>query len=338
MPFAVPPSSPDFHIGPIPVHGRLLLAPMDGMSDLPFRSLCREFGSSISYTSFVAAGAILNRSPRTIPELDFLPHERPVAFQIFDHDEGRLVEAARRLIEWRPDFLDINMGCSSRCVAGRGAGAGLLRDPRKIGRIVACLARALPVPVTAKIRLGWDDASRNYLEVAHAVEDNGGRLVAVHGRTKVQGYTGSADWEAIGEIKAALSIPVIGNGDIADAREAAQRLRDSGCDAVMIGRAAIGNPWVFLGTTAPPPSPPARVAVMLRHFDGMLAYYGPERGAVLFRKHLARYIEAFDLSPARRRALLVEANPVMVRSLMEALPDDPCEPVAAPREAIILEG
>ena len=182
-------TTPSFHIGPVPVYGRRILAPMDGFSDLPFRSLCRRFGSAMSYTSFVNAAGILAGSAQADAALAFEPLERPVAMQIFDDDEARLLAAALRLMERQPDILDVNMGCSSRCVAGRGAGAGLLRDPAKVGRIVGALARALPIPVTAKIRLGWDGDTRNYLEVARAIEDNGGRLIAVHGRTKAQGYT-----------------------------------------------------------------------------------------------------------------------------------------------------
>ncbi|MBM3122128.1 MAG: tRNA-dihydrouridine synthase family protein, partial [Chloroflexi bacterium] len=184
------PAPPSFHLGTIPVYGEAILAPMDGFSDLPFRSLCRSFGSALSYTPFVNAMEVLARNPRTERLLAFDEAERPVVYQLFDSDEDRLLRAAQAVLAHRPDVLDINMGCSVRCVSGRGAGAGLLRDPRKVARLIATLSRALPVPVTAKIRLGWDAGSRNYLDVARAVAENGGALIAIHARTREHGYTG----------------------------------------------------------------------------------------------------------------------------------------------------
>ena len=297
-------TTPVFFIGKVPITGRLILAPMDGFSDLPFRSICRAFGSAISYTSFVSAASVLAETHQTEAALEYLPEERPIVFQIFDDDEARLEQAAVRLLERRPDIIDINMGCSARCVAGRGAGAGLLRDPLKVGRIVRRLCRAVAVPVTAKIRLGWDATSRNYLDVARAIEDNGGQLIAVHGRTKVQGYGGSADWGPIAEIKAAVRIPVLGNGDVQSAEEAQLRIRQTGCDGVMIGRAAMGNPWIF----GPDPSaslPPSEVLTVARsHLAGMLARYGDPRGVVLFRKHLTRYLDHLSVSDGVRQELL----------------------------------
>ncbi|HMK09577.1 MAG TPA: tRNA-dihydrouridine synthase family protein, partial [Anaerolineales bacterium] len=300
-------ATPAFHIGSIPVYGRRILAPMDGFSDLPFRALCRRFGSAMSYTSFVNAAAILSGSAAARAALAFDDQERPVAAQIFDDDETRLLGAARRLLELSPDIVDVNMGCSSRCVAGRGAGAGLLRDPRKIGRILAALSAALPIPVTAKIRLGWDDDTRNYLEVARAIEDNGGRLIAVHGRTKVQAYTGAADWAPIGEIKAAVRIPVLGNGDIASAQDAERLMQRTGCDGVMIGRAAIGNPWIFLAGDATP-EPRQVVPIVLEHLEHMVTCYGAVRAVVLFRKHLSRYLDRLALPEAERRPFLTTSD------------------------------
>jgi nifR3 family TIM-barrel protein len=306
-----------FHIGPVAVHGRRILAPMDGFSDLPFRSLCRRFGSAMSYTSFVNAAGILAGSQQARAALVFEPHERPVSIQIFDDDETRLVAAAQRVLERQPDIIDINMGCSSRCVAGRGAGAGLLRDPVKIGRIVAAVSRAVPVPVTAKIRLGWDDATRNYLDVARAIEDHGGRLIAVHGRTKEQGYGGEADWGPIGEIRSVVRIPVLGNGDVASAEDAERLMRQTGCDGVMIGRAAMGNPWIFLPIPPAVLDPQQTLPVILEHLARMLAHYGPERGLILFRKHLSRYLDRLSLDQADRRALITASTPAELRSRLQ---------------------
>jgi nifR3 family TIM-barrel protein len=312
-------NEPSFHIGSVPIYGRRILAPMDGFSDLPFRTLCRRFGSAMSYTSFVNAAAILAGATPAQAAMAFEAHERPVTIQIFDDDERRLVAAAQRVLERQPDILDINMGCSSRCVAGRGAGAGLLRDPAKIGRIVAAVSRAVPIPVTAKIRLGWDDDSRNYLDVARAIEDHGGRLIAVHGRTKTQGYTGEADWGPIGEVRAVVGIPVLGNGDVASVEDAERLMRQTGCDGVMIGRAAMGNPWIFL-PNPPGELGPADVApVVLEHLGRMLAHYGQERGLVLFRKHLARYLDHLLLDESSRQAFVTADSADDLRRGLHAL-------------------
>ena len=238
-------TSPSFKIGAIPIHGDLVLSPMEGYSDQPYRSLCRELGSAMSYTEFISAIEILQDNPRIETKLAFLSEERPLAYQIFDNDPRRLLEAALRLQERGPDIIDINMGCSVRRVSGRGAGAGLLRTPIKVARIFRMLSSALEVPVTAKIRLGWDDGMRNYLLIARAVEENGGALVAVHGRTKAQDYSGQADWDAIAEIKACLSVPVVANGDVRSVADIERIKAYTGCEAVMVGRAAIGNPWIF---------------------------------------------------------------------------------------------
>ncbi|MHB1120523.1 MAG: tRNA dihydrouridine synthase, partial [Bellilinea sp.] len=236
---------PDFYIREIPIFGRIILAPMDGVSDLPFRSLARRLGSAISYTEFINAIDIVNGHPDLARRVQYAEFERPIAFQIFDDDPVRIVDAAQMLLAYHPDIIDVNLGCSAKCVTNRGAGAALLRDPKKIGEIFSNLTRSLPVPVTGKIRLGWDDTSLNYLEVARTIQDNGGSLVSVHGRTRVQGYTGSARWEPIREIKQALIIPVVANGDISAVSDIDNVFQLTGCDAVMIGRAALENPWLF---------------------------------------------------------------------------------------------
>ncbi|MCX6069667.1 MAG: tRNA dihydrouridine synthase DusB [Chloroflexi bacterium] len=293
-----------FLIGTVPVYGDAILAPMDGFSDLPYRSLCREFGSSLSYTPFVNAMEILARQPRALRLLDFLPAERPVVFQLFDSDEERLLKAAQSVLDLQPDILDINMGCSVRSVAGRGAGAGLLRDPRKVARIISSLSRALPVPVTAKIRLGWDDRSHNYLEVARAVADHGGSLIAVHARTRQQRYSGRADWDAIAAVKAAVSIPVIGNGDVQRAEDIQRMRQHTSCDGVMIGRGAIGNPWIFQQRERHQVPSAEIVATIRRHAQAMVSYYGERDGLVLFRKHLVRYLQSLTVAEETRAAML----------------------------------
>ncbi len=288
------PVKPDFKIREIPIYGRTILAPMDGVSDLPFRSLARQLGSAISYTEFINAIDIINGHPDLERRLQYAEFERPVAFQIFDDDPQRIVEAALRLLPYRPDIIDVNLGCSAKCVTNRGAGAALLREPLKIGAIFSALTRALPLPVTGKIRLGWDDTSLNYLEVAKTIQDNGGSLVAVHGRTRVQGYTGSARWEPIAEIKRALSIPVIANGDITSVADVNHVLRLTGCDAVMVGRAALENPWIFAGLERDQISPAAVRQLLSTHYSAMLEYYGAERGNILYRKYAKRLLQPYE--------------------------------------------
>jgi tRNA-dihydrouridine synthase B len=308
-----------FHIGSIPVYGDLILSPMDGFSDLPFRLMCRELGSAMSYTEFINALDVLQGNPHIARKLEYLPQERPVVFQIFDNDPQRLLETALRLQERRPDIIDINMGCSVNTVSGRGAGAGLLRSPAKVAQIFDLLSRSLEVPVTGKIRLGWDEDNRNYLETARAVEDNGGALLAVHGRTRAQGYGGQADWEPIAEIKAAVSIPVIGNGDVRRHADIERMKAQTGCDAVMIGRGAIGNPWIFSGLERSEVPPEQVRLTMLRHLERMLSFYDGDYGLVLFRKHASRYLSPLPLTRDQRQRLFTAERPEQFLSLLDAV-------------------
>ncbi len=285
-------AEPSFRVGGIPVFGDLILSPMDGFSDLPFRLLCRELGSAMSYTEFVNVHEISHKRPdlRSIKKLVYDPRERPMTFQIYGHEEDRLIEMAQVLLQLKPDIIDINMGCYVKGIAERGAGSGMLRQPDKIGRIFTRLSRELPVPVTGKIRLGWDDSSRNHVNVARILEDSGASLIAVHGRTKEQAYRGRADWEAIAEVKRAVSIPVLANGDVKTVADIARIKEVTGCDGVMIGRGAIGNPWIFSRRDRGQVRPKDRIALMRRHLTLNLDFYGERVGLVLFRKHAARYI------------------------------------------------
>jgi tRNA-dihydrouridine synthase B len=309
--------SPAFYIRDLPVYGDLILSPMDGYSDLPFRKLCRELGSALSYTEFVNVLDILDGNPEVRRKLAYDPLERPIVFQIFDSDPERLLRAALSLQELGPDVIDINMGCSDKHVSARGAGAGLLRTPLKIARAFRLLSQKLEVPVTGKIRLGWDDDCRNYLLVARIIEENGGALVAVHGRTKRQAYGGQADWDAIAEIQQALSIPVIGNGDVRTPADIARLKAHTGVPAVMIGRGAIGNPWIFSRRMREDVPPEEVRAVLQRHLDRSLSFYGAQRGLVLFRKHASRYISPYRLPAELRRRLLTSTSPQEFMGLVD---------------------
>jgi tRNA-dihydrouridine synthase B len=284
---------PVFSIRSVPVCGDLILAPMDGFTDWPFRVICRELGSAMSYTEFINVDEIIHarRAEGAIKlKLKFSESERPVAFQIYGHVDERLVETARALQDRGPDVIDINLGCAIRKIAERGAGAGMLKDPARLGRLFAALTTAVQIPVTAKIRLGWDDRSRNYLEVARALEDNGCALIAVHARTKEQGLSGPADWSAIAEIKSRAGIPILGNGNVHTVADIDAIQRETKCDGVMIGRGAIGHPWIFSRRDKESVLLPESVSMARRHLGMMMEIYGSEFGCRIFRKHAVRYV------------------------------------------------
>lgn len=301
-------TNPTFFIRDIPVYGDLILSPMDGYSDRPFRALCRSLGSAMSYTEFINAIDVVGYHPNLERKLAFLPEERPVTYQIFDNDPERLLQAALKLEarppEQRPDIIDVNLGCSAKCVSGRGAGAGLLKEPEKVSRIFELLTKNLTVPVTGKIRLGWDDESRNYMEIAQRIVDNGGALIAVHGRTRAQKYSGEVDWDAIAEIKRSVPVPVIANGNVRTVADIDAIKAYTGADAVMIGRAVIGNPWIFARIDAGEAPFDLLRETICRHLDDMIEFYGPETGLLKFRKHADHYLAPFHPDPELRRGLM----------------------------------
>jgi tRNA-dihydrouridine synthase B len=257
-------------------------------------------------------------------KLRYDPSEQPMTFQIYGHDEHRLVETAIRLQEYGPDIIDINMGCYVKNIAERGAGSGMLCQPEKIARVFTRLSTSLSIPVTGKIRLGWDDTTRNYTTVARILEDSGASLVAVHGRTKAQAYKGDADWDAIAEVKQAVRIPVIGNGDVRTPADIGRLFTHTGCDGVMIGRAAIGNPWIFAGKDRHEVTLAEKAALMRRHLALNLDFYGQQVGLVLFRKHAAKYIHGLPNEDQLRVPLLTCTTlPEFDRLLAEALNLEP---------------
>jgi len=300
---------PLFFVRNIPIYGELILSPMAGFSDIPFRLICREFGMAMSYTEVVSMDGVLWKNKKTCKLLEFRQGERPVIFQILGNDEDKIVEACRMIEPLGPDIIDVNMGCSVSDIAGKGAGAGLLKDPSKIGRIFHKLTKALRVPVTGKIRLGWDEKSRNYPEVARILEDNGASLIAVHGRTRSQFFYGKADWNAIAEVKQAVKIPVIGNGDVKCVADIARIKRDTGCDGIMIGRAAVGHPWIFQYKDREQVAVTDKIELIRRHLSLMLAYYGHDIGIVLFRKHATKYIMGMPNASELRPRLVTCKRP-----------------------------
>jgi len=290
-----------FKIGSVTFPSRVVLAPMDGYTDSPFRLLCRKHGSAASISEFINGIDVIYGHPHLKYKTYYIEAERPFVYQIFDDNPERLLETAKRLSERQPDIIDINMGCSAKNVSNRGAGAGLLKDPQKVARMTSLLVSSLDLPITAKIRLGWDDGSKNYLDIARILEDNGISAITLHARTRRQEYSGKADWDAIGEIKSQVNVPVIGNGDVHSLADARTLMGKSNCDAIMIGRAALGNPWVFQFETGHTIPPLERYNVIQEHLSRMNSLYPPRVAILMFRKHLVRYLHNYLTTPDIRR-------------------------------------
>ena len=290
-------NQPNFHIGSIPIFGDVVHAPMDGYTDSPFRVIARQYGSAITYTEFMNSMDILSNPLINKFKMIFSDEERPIAFQVYDEDPDRIIKSCVFLSQYKPDFLDINMGCSTPTVSGRGAGAGLLKEPSKIAKIINQLSKETIIPITAKIRLGWDDSLKNYLDVAKIIEDNGGRMIAVHARTRQQEMRGRVDLQAIYEIKKHVNIPIIGNGDITCVADIDKMKSNTGCDAIMIGRATIGNPWILARKEILSIPKSEMVATIIHHLEMMVVIYGEIRGVIRFRKHLKNYLQQTIILP-----------------------------------------
>jgi len=286
-------------IGNVELKSKIIMAPMAGITDLTFRKICREFGAGLVVTEMVSAKAMSYGNDRTSELLATEDVENPVSAQLFGSDPIIMGQVAAGLNESNFDIIDINMGCPAPKIVKNGDGSALMRDPVLIGKIVKSIVQASKKPVTAKIRLGYDFANRNYLEVAKRIEDNGASAIAVHGRTRPQMYSGHADWDAIAQVKNAVGIPVTGNGDIVSPEIAKKRLDESGVDALMIGRAACGNPWLFrrinhyfeTGEILPEPTAKERVELALRHAVALIAHKGEFIALREMRKHIAWYIK-----------------------------------------------
>mgnify|MGYP005776346225 FL=1 len=296
-------------IGNTELPGICILAPMAGVSDLPFRLLCREQGADLVCMEMVSAKAIAyhNRNTEKLMQID--PGEHPVSLQLFGSDPELMAEIAKEIEERPFDILDINMGCPVPKFVGNGEGSALMREPALVERIVSSVSRAVKKPVTVKIRKGFDDDHVNAVEIARIAEASGAAAIAVHGRTREQYYSGTADWEIIRQVKEAVSIPVIGNGDVDSPQKAKAMLEETGCDGVMIGRAARGNPWIFRqikeylenGRLTDPPSLAEIHEMMLRHARMQVEYKGDYTGIREMRKHISWYTAGLPHS-ARLRA------------------------------------
>ena len=280
-------------IGPYLLNHPYVLAPMAGVSEMPFRVLAFQMGAALCPTELVSAQGLMRANTRTLRYLRRDPAiEQPYSVQIFGGEPEVMAQAARIAQQWGAQIIDINMGCPVKKVTRSGAGSALLCDPARAAAIVRAIREATGLPVTAKIRSGWDQGSRNYLEIAGELQNAGCAALAIHPRTRTQGYSGSADWEVIADLKRHFPwMPIIGNGDVKTAEDARRMLETTGCDFVMIGRAALGNPWIFRqlqGGAAP--TSQERADLVLHHFERQLRFVGNELATVRsFRKHLAWY-------------------------------------------------
>lgn len=291
----------EWKIGNITIKNQVVLAPMAGICNSAFRCICKEMGCGLIYAEMVSDKAITFQNKKTLDMLYMTEEERPLVQQIFGSDKDSFVEAAKYIYEnMHPDIIDINMGCPVPKVAVRAqAGSALLKDPKKVYEIVKAVVQAVPIPVTVKIRSGWDSNHINALEVAKAVEDAGASAICVHPRTRSQGYSGKADWSIIKQVKEIVSIPVIGNGDVKTPEDAKKMLSETGCDAVMIGRGVLGNPWLIRNTISYLDTGEYDVDVsvddkisMIRHHLDYLSHLKNERIATLeIRNHIGWYLK-----------------------------------------------
>ncbi|MCW8835194.1 MAG: tRNA dihydrouridine synthase DusB [Rhodospirillales bacterium] len=313
-------------IGSVVLNSPVVLAPMSGVTDMPFRRLVKSFGVGLVVSEMIASQAMIRANRKTMKIASPCADEYPMSVQLAGCEPEIMAEAARLNVDRGASIIDINMGCPVKKVIKGDAGAALMRDERLAGRIIEAVVKSVDLPVTVKMRLGWDDSSRNAATIARIAQDAGAQAVTVHGRTRAQFYKGQADWEAIMAVKDAVKIPVIGNGDVASPQDALKLLEKSGADGVMVGRATYGQPWLLMqieryletGETAPDPSIAEQLATVLGHYDEMLTHYGSDAGMRIARKHLGWYSKGLKDSAGFRAQVNHLDDPNKVRELIRS--------------------
>lgn len=315
----------DIELGEFP----LLLAPMEDVSDPPFRAVCKANGADLMYTEFISSEGLIRDAAKSVQKLDIFEYERPIGIQLFGSDVETMGACAEIATRANPDLIDINYGCPVKNVACRGAGAALLQDVPKMVRMTEAVVKSTHLPVTVKTRLGWDDSTKNILEVAERLQDIGIKALTVHGRTRVQMYKGEADWTLIGRLKEnpRIQIPIFGNGDIDSPEKALEYRNRYGVDGIMIGRASIGYPWVFneikhflrTGEHLAPPTIADRVDVCLKHLDFSIRWKGERVGIFEMRRHYASYFKGLENFKMYRAQLVTADTYAEILAILETV-------------------